>query len=57
MTSFDLFQRATCFISEGDYASAARDLRSAIAEIDATGQDADMRDDIAALLASVEVKA
>lgn len=57
MTSFDLFQRATCLIGEGDYTAAAKDLRSAIARIDRTGRDAEMRGDLARLLTSVEAKA
>jgi hypothetical protein len=49
MTAFDLFQRATCEISEGNRAAAAKTLASAIRKIDRTGVDADMRADLEGL--------
>lgn len=53
MTAFDLFQIATCQIAEGDRAAASRTLADAIASIDRTGVDADMRADLVALLKEV----
>ena len=43
MTAFDLFQRATCEISEGQRAAAAVTLTLAIRQIDCDGVDADLR--------------
>ncbi|MDA3877736.1 MAG: hypothetical protein PF483_11690 [Halothiobacillus sp.] len=49
MTAFDYFQRATCFIAEGNRREAAKDLAKAIAHIDRTGVDADLRGDLVLL--------
>lgn len=49
MTAFDLFQRATCEISEGNRAAAVKTLDRAIAKIDRDGKDAYMRDDLVGL--------
>lgn len=49
MSTFDLFQRATCEIAEGDHASAAKTLDKAIKLIDKKGVDREMRDDLVAL--------
>lgn len=46
MTAFNLFQRATCQIAEGDRAAAVKTLDRAIARIDRDGKDADMRADL-----------
>ena len=54
MTAFDLFQRATCEIAEGNRPAAAKTLTKAIAKIDKRGVDADMRGDLAGLLAMVQ---
>ena len=57
MTAFDLFQRATCLIAEGDRAAAAKTLTKAIAKIDRDGRDADMRPDLVDLRDSLQVAA
>ena len=49
MTAFDLFQRATCEIAEGNRATATKTLTKAIAKIDRNGVDADMRGDLVSL--------
>jgi hypothetical protein len=54
MTAFDLFQRATCEIAEGNRAAAAKTPTKAIAKIDQGGVDADMRADLVDLLNSVK---
>ena len=46
MTAFDLFQRATCEISEGNRAAAAKTIAAAIRRIDNDGVDADLRGDL-----------
>ena len=46
MTAFDLFQRATCEISEGNKAAAVKTLDRAIKTIDRNGVDAYMRADL-----------
>lgn len=48
-TAFNLFQRATCEIAGGDKQSAARTLAKAIAWIDRTGKDREMRADLEVL--------
>ena len=48
-SAFNLFQRATCEIAEGDKQSAARTLAKAIAWIDRTGRDREMRADLLTL--------
>lgn len=53
MTAFDLFQRATCQIAEGDRAAAVKTLDRAIAKIDRDGVDADMRADLVGLRETV----
>lgn len=57
MTAFDLFQRATCQISDGDRAAAIKTLNKAIARIDANGVEADMRADLVDLRDSVKAAA
>ena len=57
MTAFDLFQRATCQIAEGDRAAAVKTLDKAIAKIDRNGVDADMRPDLVDLRDSVKAAA
>ena len=57
MTTFDLFQRATCQIADGDRAGAAKTLDKAIAKIDSNGVDADMRADLVDLRDSVKASA
>jgi hypothetical protein len=49
MTAFDLFQRATCEIAEGNRAAAVRTLDRAIAKIERDGKDAGMRADLVGL--------
>jgi hypothetical protein len=49
MTAFNLFQRATCLIAEGNRAEAAKILARAISKIDRNGVDADMRADLVEL--------
>ena len=49
MTAFDLFQRATCEVAEGNRAAAVKTLTKAIAKIDRDGIDADMRADLVEL--------
>jgi hypothetical protein len=46
MTAFDLFQKATCEIAEGNSAAAVQTLNKAIAKIDRNGVDAYMRADL-----------
>ena len=53
MTAFNLFQRATCEIAAGNKTEAAKLLARAIKAIDRNGVDADMRDDLAGLMAMV----
>jgi hypothetical protein len=53
MTAFDLFQRATCQIAEGDRAAAAKTLDRAISKIDRDGVDTDMRPDLVDLRKAV----
>jgi len=53
MTTFDLFQLATCEIATGNKESASKLLSEAIAEIDRTGIDANMRSDIFDLLEAI----
>jgi hypothetical protein len=57
MTAFDLFQRATCEIAEGNRAAAVKTLERAIAQIDRDGVDADMRADLVGLRDSVKAAA
>lgn len=57
MTAFDLFQRATCQIAEGDRVAAVKTLDKAIAKIDRNGVDADMRPDLVDLRDSVKAAA
>lgn len=57
MTAFDLFQRATCQIADGDRAAAIKTLNKAIARIDANGVEADMRADLVDLRDSVKAAA
>lgn len=57
MTAFDLFQRATCQIAEGDRAAAAKTLTKAIAKIDRDGVDADLRADLVDLRDRVKAAA
>lgn len=54
MSAFDHFQTATCALSEGRRTDARRKLEAAIASIDRTGRDRNMRADLAALLASIQ---
>lgn len=46
MTAFDLFQRATCEIAEGDRRAAIVSLNKAILAADATGADKDLRGEL-----------
>jgi hypothetical protein len=46
MTAFNLFQRATCEIAEGNRAAAVKTLTKAIAKIDRDGVDAGLRADL-----------
>lgn len=46
MTAFDLFQRATCELAEGNRAAAAASIAQAIRQINADGVDAHMREDL-----------
>ncbi len=57
MTAFDLFQRATCEIAEGNRAAAVKTLDRAIARIDRDGVDSDMRADLVGLRDSVKAAA
>jgi hypothetical protein len=57
MTAFDLFQIATCLVSEGRRGDAAIALTTAMAVIDRSGVDADLRDDLVALRKSLIVVA
>ena len=59
MTAFDLFQRATCQIAEGNRAAAIKTLDKAIAKIDRDGKHAcvrgslvSLRDDLSRTLAA-----
>lgn len=54
MTAFDHFQTATCLISEGNRDEAARELERAIAAIDRTGGDAEIRPDLVVLRDSLQ---
>lgn len=57
MTAFDLFQRATCQIAEGNRTAAVNTLDKAVAKIDSNGVDADMRADLVDLRDSVKAAA
>ena len=57
MTAFDHYQNATVMIAEGRRIAARQELREALAWIDRTGRDRHMRDDLAALLETVEASA
>ena len=57
LTAFDLFQRATCQISEGNRAAAVKTLDRAIDQIDRNGVDADMRADLVDLRDTVKAAA
>ena len=57
MTAFDLVQRATCEIAEGNRAAAVKTLDRAIAKIDRDGKDADMRADLVDLRDTVKAAA
>lgn len=57
MTAFDLFQRATCQIADGDRATAVKTLDKAVAKIDQNGVDAYMRADLVDLRDSLKVAA
>jgi hypothetical protein len=57
MSAFDLFQRATCEIAEGNRAAAIKTLDRAIAKIDRDGVDADLRDDLVGLRDTVKAAA
>ena len=57
MSVFDLFQRATCEIGEGDYGAADESLSAAIVRAETTGEDDDMLPDLRELLNTVRAKA
>lgn len=57
MTAFDHFQIATCQIAEGDRRAAIASLTAAITEIDRTGDDAAMREDLVSLWLAVTTAA
>jgi hypothetical protein len=48
MTAFNLYQRATCQIAEGNRAAAIKTLDRAIAKIDRDGKDACVRGSLVA---------
>ena len=53
MTAYDHFQISTCQIAEGDRKGAMRSLDAAIRDIDETGEDAFLRNDIVTLRKTV----
>ena len=54
MSAFDLFQRATCEIAEGNRAAAVKSLASAIRKIDLDGVDAHMRADLVSMMGALK---
>lgn len=50
MTAFNLYQRATCQIGEGDTAGAVKTLRRAVAALDRKGDPDHVRGEIVELI-------
>lgn len=53
MTAFDLFQRATCEIMEGNREAAFKTINRAIKKIDNDGVDVNVRGDLVMLRAAL----